>query len=204
MVQNSNIRSVDGSQRRREREEDRRQEILSAAARVFRRNGFAATGMRDIAREANLSPGNLYYYFESKSDLLFYCQDHSLDRLLDSCRRRREGQVDVRLEGILREHLTCTLNDLDGAAAHLELGGLTASARERLVEKRDRYEREIRTLIEQGIAECIFAPCQPALVTRAILGALNWTARWYDPAGPQTPATLADEFSRYLMKGLRP
>src|SRR2546422_182399 len=57
---------------------------MRAAARVFRARGFAAAGMRDIAVAADLSSGNLYHYFRGKNELLFFCQDRSLDRLLDA------------------------------------------------------------------------------------------------------------------------
>src|SRR5947208_15683774 len=59
----------------------RRLEILRAAGREFRLRGFAATGMRDIAAAAALSPANLYNYFRGKHDILFFCQDNSLDRM---------------------------------------------------------------------------------------------------------------------------
>ena len=64
MVQILNIRStsaragVAASERSRRKNEARRLEILRAAARVFRRRGVAAAGMREIAEEADLSPGS--------------------------------------------------------------------------------------------------------------------------------------------------
>ena len=61
---------------------ERRLEILRAAAEVFRRKGFAAAGMREIAEALSLAPGALYYYFESKEDLLHACQEESLRLLL--------------------------------------------------------------------------------------------------------------------------
>src|ERR1700736_4862162 len=68
----------------------RRLEILRAAGREFRVRGFAETGMRDIAAAAALSPANLYNYFRGKHEILFFCQDNSLDRMiaaLDKARR---------------------------------------------------------------------------------------------------------------------
>src|SRR5437762_14082470 len=70
----------------------RRLEILRAAGKEFRMRGFAETGMRDIAAAAALSPANLYNYFGGKHDILFFCQDNSLDRMisaLDEARRVR-------------------------------------------------------------------------------------------------------------------
>ena len=72
------------SNRRSKRAESRRVDIMRAAAAVFRAHGFNAAGMRDIAVAADLSPGNLYHYFRGKEELLYFCQDRSLDRLLDA------------------------------------------------------------------------------------------------------------------------
>lgn len=182
-----------------------RQAILRAAAGVFRRRGFAATGMRDIAREADLSPGNLYNYFASKQELLYFCQDHSLDRMLETMRSPAAARLglDARLERVIRSHLACMLDELDGAAAHTEVDALPAPLKARIIVKRDRYERQVRGIVEQGVRARVFVPCDPKLVTRALLGALNWTARWYRPGGEQPPAAVADAFAEYLVRGLK-
>src|ERR1039458_7243982 len=70
-----------GDQRRARRRAKTRLEILRAASSVFRRRGYASSGMREIALAADLSPGNLYHYFHSKDEILFFCQDGTLDRL---------------------------------------------------------------------------------------------------------------------------
>jgi hypothetical protein len=72
-----------------------------------------------------------------------------------------------------------------------------------MIEKRDAYERAIRAIVEAGVKSREFARCDAALVTRAMLGAVNWTARWYRPEGPQTSAEIARGLSDYLVKGLR-
>src|SRR5256885_5377388 len=78
------------SERVQRKNEARRQEILRAAARVFRRLGLSATGMREIAEEADLSPGNLYYYFSGKDEILLFCQERTLVRLLASVEEARD------------------------------------------------------------------------------------------------------------------
>jgi hypothetical protein len=44
--------------------------------------------------------------------------------------------------------------------------------------------------------------CDATLVTRALLGALNWTARWFRPDGPKPPEAVAEAFATYLVRGL--
>src|SRR3989440_13080419 len=50
--------------------EDRREQIIDAAMRVFAQKGFTKATNKDIAREAGITPGLIFYYFESKDALL--------------------------------------------------------------------------------------------------------------------------------------
>lgn len=203
----SNLRTDGGppADRRERRALATRQTILRAAAGVFRDRGFAATGMREIAHAADLSPGNLYYYFTSKADILYFCQDHSVGRMLAAARtpRGRRRGSEERLRQVIRAHLLCTLDELDGAAAHTEVDALPPALRRRIVAKRDRYERAVRRMVAEGMRRRSFAKGDPALVTRAILGALNWTSKWYRPGGKLPPAEVAEAFADYLVRGLR-
>ncbi len=181
----------------------RRRDILRAAAHVFRGRGFADSGMRDIARAARLSPGNLYYYFKNKAELVYFCQAQALDRMLAAATDDGAPTATVQLKRIIAAHLTATLNDVDGAAAHTDVDVLPAPLRRRIVAKRDRYERAIRGVIARGVRRREFRRCDPVLVTRAMLGALNWASRWFDPSGRLTAEALADAFGDYLIRGLR-
>lgn len=50
--------------------EDRREQLLDAAIRVFARKGFSRATNKDIAHEADVTSGLIYHYFESKEALL--------------------------------------------------------------------------------------------------------------------------------------
>jgi AcrR family transcriptional regulator len=183
----------------------RRLEILRAAGREFRARGFAETGMRDIAAAAALSPANLYNYFRGKHAILFFCQDNSLDRLiaaLDKARRMRASAA-VKLRVVIVSHLRCVLDEVEGSAAHLLTAVLPSRQRRYLVAKRDKYEEGVRNLIAGGIRTGEFAPCDPALAVRAILGSLNWSVQWFSPEGALTAGEIAEKFADYLIRGLQ-
>jgi AcrR family transcriptional regulator len=194
------------SERVQRRNDARRLAILRAAARVFRRLGVSATGMREIAEEADLSPGNLYYYFSGKDEILLFCQERTLERLGASVKAARAvpGSWAGRLRSVLSSHVHCMLDELEGSTAHLEVEALPEAMRAGVVRKRDAYERAVRALVAEGVDAGEFAPADPALVTRAMLGAVNWTARWYRHDGAQSVAEIADSLAGYLVRGLLP
>ena len=69
--------------------------------------------------------------------------------------------------------------------------------------KRD-IDDALRTLIADGVADGSIAPVDVKMTAFALAGALNWPARWHDPAGPMAPDAIAAALVDVLIGGLAP
>ncbi|MBI2839496.1 MAG: TetR/AcrR family transcriptional regulator [Acidobacteria bacterium] len=186
------------------RQDRKRLEILEAASQIFRDRGFERTTTRDIANALGLTPGSLYYYFKDKQEIIFFCQETALRRLLTAGRRIGRMPLDPaqKLYLLIAEQVRCMLEDLFGSLAHVELDGLAKRRRSRIVARRHQYELIVRQIIRQGMRRRVFTAGDVRMRTLAILGAVNWTARWYTPDGPAGPAEIGRCFAAYLVSGL--
>ena len=160
--------------------------------------------MRDIAEAAQLSPANLYHYFRGKDEILYYCQDRALDRMLEAVARSKRSGVGAidRLRDILAAHVMVMLDEVEGATAHLQIDALPPALRKKIIDKRDRYERAVRKIIADGVARGECVAHDPALAARAMLGALNWTVTWFSPSGPRSAAEIAGDLAEFLLRGV--
>jgi AcrR family transcriptional regulator len=181
-----------------------RRRILEAASRVFRRQGLAGTGMRDIAAELGMHVGNLYYYFEDRRDLLAFCQETTLGRLLELATRveRADADADAKLRLLIEGHVVELNEEVPGSLAHLEFEAIDDARRPAILSRREDYEDCWRRVIEEGIASRVFRRVDASTAARALLGAVNWTVKWYRPGGEHTAREIGQQFADVLVGGL--
>jgi AcrR family transcriptional regulator len=188
----------------REKRERRRAEILHAALRAFRERGYHATTLDDIAEHLGLRKTALYHYFPDKEAILYECHRESLaelDRLMKNQRRRFDSHAE-RLAHVIREHVRVMTDTLEGSPLAFEVTALSPERQEEVIAARDRYERGLRRIIESGIESGEFRAVDSKIAVFAILGAINWIARWYRPEGSLHAPELGAEFADHLVGGL--
>src|SRR5262249_4029411 len=115
---------------------------------------------------------------------------------------RLPGGAVARLTHVLTAHASTVLDEVDGATAHVQVEALAPAARRRLIAKRDRYERDVRAIVTRGVARGELVAEAPAIVTRAMLGALTWTAVWFRPDGAHEAADVGGVMARFLVRGV--
>jgi len=185
------------------RTDGKRQEILAAASGAFRKLGVRRAGMREIAEALGLSAGNLYYYFRNKDELIYYCQDRTLDALIEVAREAgRQYGTRGQLGHLIEGHLRVLLGEQDSGLLHLEFDDLPPELLKKVVQKRDRYEKLVRALIADAQKRGELRPGSAKLDAFVLLGALNWTARWFRPGGEWTVEMVAKHHRERLLDGL--
>lgn len=89
-----------------------RERILEAALRLFSRNGYEETSVAELAREAGVSKGLVYHYFDTKRAVLEAVFDRGTDRLEATLRVAREGEAAIAPSALVMEVLGLVAEDL--------------------------------------------------------------------------------------------
>lgn len=179
--------------------------ILKSAAKAFRKLGYHGATVEQIAAALHMKKGNLYYYFKNKEAILFACHQYSLDRLMQLLNDVERSGVspDEKLRRLIVAFVHTILDELHGTALFLDLEALSTAHLRAVIVRRDQFDRGVRTIVEEGMASGVFGDGDPKLLAFALFGAVNWIPRWYNPEGPASSQTIADQFADFLIAGLR-
>lgn len=184
-----------------------RHEIVHAAELLFSERGYAGTSMRDIADAVGIKAGSLYAHIDTKQDLLFGIISEASDRFLEGVEDvvSAPGSASERLAEAMRRHLLLIAEQLDGARVFFhEWRSLNEEQREKMLDKRRRYEQHFVDLIEEGVRDGHFSTNDSKLAATALMSLLNWSYTWLQPSGPMSPEQVADFFAEFALRGLSP
>ena len=184
---------------------DTRVDILKSAAKAFRKLGYHGATVEQIAAALHMKKGNLYYYFKNKEEILFACHQYSLDRLTQLLDQVEASATppDEKLRSLVSAFVHTILDELHGTALFLDLEALTPAHLKAVIVRRDRFDRGLRRVVEEGLAIGLFAADDVKLITFAMMGAVNWIPRWFRPEGAATSQEIADRFADFFINGLR-
>lgn len=185
-----------------------RRRILDAAALAFRRHGYAAVTLKDIAGRAGLQAGSLYYHFDTKEALV----EAMLAVGVESARAATREAVGAlgtgadplaRLRAAIAVHLRVVLSDGAYASANLRiLGQVPEAVRTRHLALQRAYGAFWRRLFDDAAAAGALRDDLDLSVVRMLaLGALNWSVEWYRD-GKRTVGEIAAHASTMILDGL--
>lgn len=179
--------------------------LRDAAIRLFDRKGFAATGIRELASEADVSISALYHHMDTKNSLLHDLMLEGMTTLLTPARALLEspGSPVVDLLGLVKIHVAfhCERSAL-AKVTDVELRSLSAEDRQSIIKLRDEYQKLWFDTIVRGCAEHVFAIKEPRLATFALLEMCTGTYHWYSPDGHYSVEQIAHYYGALALNML--
>jgi AcrR family transcriptional regulator len=190
----------------------RRDEIMTAAAKVFLAKGFRAASFKDIAEAVGMDRASLYYYFESKQELFHAATSAAVQRNVAAAERVAHSDAApmdkiVEIVSMLLESYTETDYPYMFMFLQEDVNQITTTSDDpwalEVKALTRRYEAAVGGILDDGIAAGVFRSDAPTHVrTKALIGMANWTHRWYRAEGPLSAAQIADVFARTFLHGV--
>ncbi|HEY7876726.1 MAG TPA: TetR/AcrR family transcriptional regulator [Gemmatimonadaceae bacterium] len=178
--------------------------LLAAAARVFAERGYHQTSMRHLAGAAGISLAGVYYYVQSKEELLFLIQSRNFEAVILGMREALEGVSDP-IERISR----FIDNHLDYFAAHMaemkvlshEAGALTGEFLQTVNDMKREYTRALMDVLSD--VERVHGPAHAnrRVAAYSLFGMMNWIYNWYDPLGDLGVELLSQNVCHLFLGG---
>lgn len=182
--------------------------ILHSAAQLFRRQGFSATTLRQIAARAKIKAGSIYYHFDSKEQILDEVLDRGLRHVFETVKNsvERAGKVSHRRKiGLAIEaHLIALLETSDFTSANIRIYG-------QLPEQLKKPHRPLRRayaeywdqlFIDARRAGEIRADMEVVPLRMFVIGALNWTIEWFRLENRDAVLELARRTETLIFEGV--
>ncbi|GGX89489.1 TetR/AcrR family transcriptional regulator [Vogesella alkaliphila] len=173
----------------------RRMELVRAAARLFRDQGYERTTVRDLGNAVGLQSGSLFYHFRTKEEILVAVMALGItattEQLAAALSRAKTPRD--KLTALFHVHLHSLLGDNQAALEVMlyEWRSVSATAKPGLIVLRDRYEALWQETLDEAAAAGLVKP-DTRLLRRTLLGSLHWTVQWYHGNGELSVSELAD------------
>ena len=185
--------------------QDKAQDIYQTAAQIFFTKGYNSTSLNDIADTLNITKAGLYYYVESKQDLLYRIINLGLDSVQTKVLEPAREIVDAeqRLRFIIYNHakLSAGGNHAVIIISH-EVNELNFSQREETLKRRRNYFDFIRQTLVELENERKLEKIDLTTATFTILGMILWLSRWVIPNGKISVEKVCEDVCEMALRGI--
>lgn len=189
----------------------RRNDLIRAAALVFKSKGLSETSIDDIAQAAGVDRASLYYYVASKQELFeevvygaVLANIETAEKILAS-----DDPAPEKLKNLIEqvmiaygEHFPHIYVYVQEDAARIKGSGKNKG---RIQDLQRRFDRALIAIIEEGIESGEFrSDISPRITAFGVIGMFNWSHRWFTPDGPVSAKEVGKEFADLATSGLVP
>jgi AcrR family transcriptional regulator len=184
---------------------DRTIDIYTKAAEIFHEQGFDATSMSSIAAAVDLTKAGLYYYIESKEDLLYAIMNYAMERLETMVIDPSLAVSDPseRLRSIISRHGRL-LTEGNKAITILtdEIEGLKPKHRKQILDRKRVYFEFVRGTLDELRDAGKLRDVNTTVATFGLFGTLLWLPRWFHHDGRLTSEMVIEQIVDIATYGL--
>lgn len=192
---------------RAERAQDRekkREAVLRAAVRTFNAHGFYASSLDDVATSLGISKPTIYHHLGNKDQVLFECVSRGIEQLQEAAVSAHDapGTGFEKLRAFLCRWAEINMDDFGRCVVNTTEEMLSPESAQRFRELKRGIDTSLRDMVKAGMDDGSLAPGDPKIVTFAIIGMLNWPARWFREDGTLSAADIATQLVELLAFGI--
>lgn len=184
---------------------DRTREIHLTAAQIFSTKSFDSTSLSDIAAALDITKAGLYYYVESKQDLLFQIMNLGLDSVKTEVLlpAQKIADAEARLKFIVLNHARLVAGGNHAVVIISdEISSLNFTQREKILNRRRVYFDFVRDTLVQLEREGKLCEIDITTATFTLFGMILWLARWFRSSGKLSIDKVCKDVCRMALQGL--
>ena len=184
---------------------DRKAEILSVAAKLFRERGYSAVSMRDLAQALDIKAASLYNHITSKQEILVLIVIKMAEEFTLGMNDIAQTQTSAveKLTRIIALHIDLTLRDPDSIAClNNDWMHLSNQDRSYFLEMRDDYDDNLRQIVQTGIANQEIRNLNVEVILFSMLSTLRTLYLWHGRKKTLTAAGLKENITHVLLHGI--
>jgi AcrR family transcriptional regulator len=184
---------------------EKRKKIQHVASKLFTEKGFENTTTRDIAEAGGISNASLYYYFDSKEDLLYRILDETISTGLIKIKEIEESDKSPKEKLVSFIDVFIKYYTIHPERMKLlgqEHKSLTSKHNEQLNRMRRDYVDILVRILEDLRKQGQTWDIDPTICSYAFFGMVAWTYRWYNPKGKVKLEELVEIFTKILTRGI--
>jgi AcrR family transcriptional regulator len=178
--------------------------ILDHATTIFSDKGFEGASMRDLSRACGMSLAGLYYYFESKDELLYLIQKDLFTTVMELLSERLRGVADAepRVRTFIHNHVEFFLSRPKAMKVLSHEDDVLPPALGGEIAKLKRQYYHCCSDLIAGLKEEKKLEFNSRAAVMSLFGMINWLHTWYNPRVDGNARVLAEEIGNVFLRGI--
>jgi TetR/AcrR family transcriptional regulator, cholesterol catabolism regulator len=184
---------------------DRKTEIITVSAKLFKEKGYSAVTMRDIAQAMDIKAASLYNHIKAKQEILVLIIIEIAEEFTSTIIEIEKSDLTTRqkIEQVIQLHIGITVRNADALAClnndwmHLADTDLTY-----FIKMREEYEEHFRTIIKTGITNGEIKNLNVEVIIFSTLSTLRTLYIWYGRKKSPNAAIIKSNMTEVLLNGI--